>query len=140
MKIIIARCVLLLALISTASAQEVLRPIVSSEFGKPVTVQAEFVAKPNSYYSQNIVDKPYLLRVVAVDGKNLKDPVLIEYKLEAEGKKRAKLERPGAVTSFEAYESLYQPAFAMPWLAEGQQGMSFSLSHVLHIRLPGKKG
>lgn len=123
-----------MALSSSARAQEVVRPIVASEFGKQITVKAEFVAKSNDYYSQNLVAEPYTLKVIAVNGKTMKEPIFIEYKLRVDEKARAKIERLGVITTFEAYESLYQPASSTPWLGEGEQGTSFALIHVLHIR------
>lgn len=114
--------------------QECVRPLVAGEFGNPVAVTAEFVAKPNTYYAQNIVKEPFLLRVISVDGRALKDVVVIEYLLEADSSEKKKLERAGIVQEFEAYETLYQPDFATPWLGEWEQGMSFALNHLLHIR------
>jgi hypothetical protein len=125
--------------VQTLLAQESIKPKIASEFGKHITVQAEFIPKPNDYYSQNIVAAPYTLKVFAVDGRKLKEPVIIEYNLHAEKKSRTKIERLGASLTFEAYESLYQPGFARPWLAPGEQGMGFALIHVLHVRLPPAK-
>ena len=125
---------------ATTQAQEAVRPSVASEFGKQITVQAEFVAKSNTYYAQNLVSEPYVLRVVSVDGRQLQQSVLIEYRLVTEKKERSKIERAGIVQTFEAYESLYQPAFSTPWLADGEQGMSFALVHLLYVRPPQKKG
>jgi hypothetical protein len=136
----LASLLVFLTAFATTQAQEAVLPSVAPEFGKQVTVQAEFVAKSNTYYAQNLVSEPYVLRVVSVDGRHLPEPVLIEYRLLAEKKKRPKIERSGIVQTFEAYESLYQPAFASPWLAEGEQGMAFALIHVLNVRLPEKKG
>lgn len=120
--------------------QEVLRPIVAPEFGKPVIVAAEFVAKPNTYYDQNLVSEPFMLNVVSVDGRRLKEAVLIEYRLETGKKERKGMERTGVLMEFEAYETVYQSAFANPWLKTGEQGMAFTLFHVLHIRPMTKKG
>ena len=139
MKLLSVFFTLLVAMPSFARAQEVLHPTVAFEFGKQLTVQAEFVAKPNDYYSQNLVPEPYMLKVVAANGTNLKESVLIEYKLQTDERKRATIERPGVVVTFEAYESVYQPSLATPWLAPAEQGMGFVLIHVLHIR-PKEKG
>ena len=117
--------------------QECVRPVVATEFGKPVMVTAEFVAKANTYYAQNLVPEAYTLKVIAVNGQRLKEAVLIEYKLEAGKKEKKELERAGVTLEFEAYETLYQPISATPWLGEGEQGEAFTLAHVLHIR-PGK--
>jgi hypothetical protein len=124
----------------TVHGQESIRPIVAAEFGKQITVQAEFAAKPNDYYSQNFVAAPYLLKVVAVEGRKLKEPIFIEYDLQVEKNRRTQIERPGVSVALEAYESLYQPSIATPWLATGEQGMAFALIHLLHVRLPQKKG
>jgi len=132
--------VALFAPVVSILAQEVIRPSVATEFGKPVVVRAEFVAKSNTYYDQNIVSEPYTLKVLAVDGRELKQAVLIEYRLHEEKKMRAKIERPGSIQTFEGYESLYQPAMATPWLPEGMQGEDFTLVPILHVRLPKKKG
>jgi hypothetical protein len=97
-------------------------------------VTAEFVVKPNTYYAQNIVKAPFFLRVISVGGRALKEPVVIEYFLETEKKEKKRLERTGAVQEFEAYETLYQPISATPWLGEMEQGSRFYLQHLLHIR------
>ncbi len=128
----------LVAVNTPVRAQEVVRPEVAREFGKPFTVRAEFVAKPPTYYDQNVVMEPYALKVISVDGRELKQPVLIEYRLPVEKKQRIQIERPGIVRTFEAYESLYQPALATPWLPAGEQGQAFALVHVLYLRLPEK--
>ena len=129
----------LLLVVSCASlirltAQDVLRPAVAPKFGEPVTVQAKFVAKPNNYYSQNIIPEPYMLSVIAVDGAKLKAPVLIEYKLEVGNRDRSKWERLGVVFTFEAYETIYQTGQPGPWMEEWEQGRGFYMENLLHIR------
>ena len=131
---------ILAAWVSFAQAQAVVRPIIATEFGKQIVVRAEFVSKPNDYYSQNMVPEPYMLKVVAVNGQTLKEPVIIEYKLHAEKGGAAKVEHLGAVVIFEAYESVYQPSTATPWLGAGEQGTSFALIHVLHVRPQRREG
>jgi len=121
-------------------AQESIRPVVAPEFGKPVLVRAEFIAKGNDYHSQNIVSEPYTLKVLAVNGHDLKEPVLIEYRLHTEEKNRTKVERMGLISIFEAYETIYQPGMATPWLPEGEQGTDYVLINVLHVRVPQKNG
>ena len=134
MKTLLTVCAVLITLLPCAVAQEGLSPLIAFAFGKQITVQAEFVPKSNDYYSQNFISEHYSLKVTAVNGKNLKEPVVIEYRLQIEAKKRARIERPGAVVTLEAYESLYQPSFATPWLGDSEQGMGFALIHVLFIR------
>lgn len=125
---------------SVSPAQESVRPIVAAEFGKPVTIRAEFVAKANDYYSQNMVKERFALKVLAVEGRTLTEPIVMEYRLESKGRRPA-FERTGQVATLEAYESLYQPAkLASPWLPKGEQGMPFALIHVLYVRLPPKQG
>lgn len=109
---------------------------MGKEFGKPLTVLVEFVEKSNSYYEQNIISEPYSLRVIAVNGHELGKPMLMEYRLLIGEKERAQIERPKKLQTLEAYESVYQPAMATPWLAEGEQGQAFALVHVLFLRLP----
>ena len=103
-------------------------------------MKAEFVPKANTYYSQNIVREPYTLKAVAVNGRTLKEPVVIEYKLLVDEKSRAKIEQLGIPVVLEAYETLYQPPMATPWLGELEQGMDFALVHLLVVRPPQKKG
>lgn len=122
-----------------AQAQAVIRPIVAAEFGTQITVNAEFVSKSNGYRSQNIVREPYTLKVVAVNGRKLREPVFIEYKLQVDDKNRTKIEQPGTIILLEAYETLDQPPNATPWLREGEQGSNFHLVHLLYIRPPQKK-
>jgi hypothetical protein len=130
----------LVALARFAQAQAVIRPVIAPEFGKQITVKAEFVAKSNDYHSQNMVREPYTLKVVAVNGRTLKEPVLIEYKLQLDGKARAKIEQLSTPMLLEAYETLYQPPGATPWLGELEQGSTFGLVHLLCVRPPQKKG
>jgi len=118
--------------------QECVRPRVAIEFGKPVVVTAEFVARTNTYYAQNVVGEPFTLRVIFVNGQKLSEAVLIEYKLEADKKTTKELEQTDVVREFEAYETVYQPSSATPWL-EGAQGTGFYLNHLLHIRPATKK-
>ena len=115
-------------------SQQGVRPVVATEFGKPVVVTAEFVAKTNDYYSQNIISEPFTLKVISVNGAKLKEPILIEYKLESGKKEEKRLEHAGVVYEFAAYETLYQPISATPWLGGGEQGEAFTLVHILHIR------
>jgi hypothetical protein len=130
----------LVALARFTQGQEVIRPVVAPEFGKQITVKAEFVPKSNTYHSQNLVREPYALKVVAVNGRTLKEPVLIEYTLQADGKDRARIEQLGTPMLLEAYETLYQPPGATPWLGEFEQGSGFGLVHLLYVRPPQKKG
>lgn len=127
------------ALTRFAQAQAVIRPVVAAEFGTQITVKAEFFPKSNDYHSQNMVREPYTLKVVAVNGQTLREPVLIEYNLQVDGKDRTKIEQPGITMLLEAYETLYQPSTATPWLRKGEQGSNFYLVNLLCIRLPQKK-
>ena len=136
MKTLVSMFTFIIAIVTASRAQEIVRPSVAASFGKQVVVHAEFVAKPNTYYAQNLVSEPYTLRVLAVDGLELREPVLIEYRLVTVSAQRSKIERLGGIQKFEAYETLYQPAIATPWLPEGEQGMRFVLVHVLNIRVP----
>ncbi len=140
MKACITLLSFLFALTIAVTGQEAISPAVAREFGEPVVVRAELVSKGNTYYDQNMVAEAYTLKVVAVDDHELKEPVLIEYVLEADKKQKKAIERPGTVQTFEAYESLYQPINANPWLGPGEQGMRFVLVHVLHVRPLPKKG
>ncbi len=120
--------------------KECIQPFVAAAFGEPVVVTAEFVAKPNTYYDRNIVNEPFYLKVISVDGRVLKEAVFIQYLFEADKKDEKKLERVDVVQEFEAYETLYQPISATPWLGELEQGSGFYLKHLLHIRAVNKKG
>ncbi|MCI5135911.1 MAG: hypothetical protein D3920_12755 [Candidatus Electrothrix sp. AW2] len=131
-------CVLCFACLP-GSGQECIRPFVADAFGKPVVVTAEFVAKSKSYYDQNIVREPFSLKVFSVNGRVLKEAVIIRYFLEADKKKERKLERAGLVQEFEAYETIRQPISATPWLRKWEQGTGFYLEHLLHIRAVNEK-
>src|SRR5688572_24753440 len=101
---------LLIGLVAVArftQAQAVIRPVVAHEFGKEITVKAEFVPKSNDYYSQNMVREPYALKVIAVNGRTLKEPVHIQYTFKVDEKSRAKVEQLGVPVLLEAYETLY---------------------------------
>ena len=128
----------LLACSLTCQAQEAIRPKVAPAFGRPVVVRAEFVSKPNDYRSQNIVSEPFNLKIIAVDGKALKHPVIIEYRLHLRDSDKKRIELLALPQTFEAYEFIYRPPQTGPWLEEGMQGSDFALVNILHIRLEQK--
>lgn len=126
-----AACALL-----TSFAQEAVRPRVAPAFGTIIKIEARFVAKAQTYHAQNIVKEPFALEVTTVNGKALPKPIQIEYQLEETDKAKTATEKPGAVQSFEAYETLYQPAMANPFLKPTDQQMPFVLISRLHLRRP----
>jgi len=139
MKTILRMLFSIAAFTTNTFAQEVLRPIVAKQFGNPVTIQGKFVAKPNTYYAQNLVKESFILEVSTVDGAKLEKPVLIEYKIHMDDAERTRFEKNGSSITVEAYESVYEAPSGGPWLAEMEQGHPFSLINVLHIRPIQKK-
>lgn len=127
----------LLSISTYSSAQEVIRPRVAPAFGKVILVKATFVEKPNDYYSQNIIRAPYVLRVAAVNGKELKEAVLIEYVLDLTQEERLHLEELGRVNEFDAYETVYQQGVPAGWTG-GIEQFYFSFRHKLHVKPVGK--
>jgi hypothetical protein len=123
-----------LAMTLSSFGQEAVRPRVATEFGVPVTIQAEFIEKENSYYAQNMVPEPFALEVSAVNGVKLEKTVTIEYKFRATEEGRKHIEKTGTTVSLEAYESVYESPFGGPWLKKGEQGHNFALINRLYIR------
>jgi hypothetical protein len=128
-----------MAFCGVTSAQEVIKPRIAPAFGEPVVVRAEFVDKSNDYYSQNMISAPFALKVLAVNDVALPEPIVIEYNLAVDKKERSMIEKKGTTLLLEAYETLYQPSTATPWLADGMQGSRFVLEHLLHVRPPQSK-
>ncbi|QYY35626.1 hypothetical protein [Ruficoccus sp. ZRK36] len=80
MKTLLLSLLFVAGLISSSSADITeVKPRLLSAFGKVSKIEAYFVEKPDSYYAQNIVNEPFFLKVVAIDGQQLAEPVVIEY-------------------------------------------------------------
>lgn len=88
--------------IHALAERQVLSPAVAERFGEIVEIEAVFVAKPNTYHAQNMVDEPYFLRVERISGKAVDPPVTIEYRYDAP---------PGATPVFVAGKSYRLKAF-----------------------------
>jgi hypothetical protein len=95
--------------------KEAVRPFIAEKFGKVITVEGVFVEKRQTYHDQNIVQEPYLLRVLAVDGKDLETPVTIEY-LAGNGRVEN-----GVKYRMKAYETVYTMGAPAGWNKEPSQ-------------------
>lgn len=120
--------------IITSFAQEAIKPVVARSFGEVITIEAQFIEKPNSYYAKNTIKEPFYLEVMVVNGKKLAQPVVIEYILHESGNEKVRIEKKGLIQKLEAYETLRQPVLANPFIKPGEQRTSFVLTHTLHIR------
>lgn len=92
------------------SAREAIVPVVADKFGQVIEIEGEFAPKRNTYFEQNVVTEPSLLKVLAVDGRQLRDPVLIEYAIE----NGSEIEREGRFR-MRAYETIYTDGTPSGW-------------------------
>ena len=53
-------------------------PRVTKQFGQVVKVKVTFVAKPNTYWAQNIVKASCYAKIIEVNGNKLDKPVVME--------------------------------------------------------------
>jgi hypothetical protein len=112
--------------------RESVAPLIGSHFGEIVMIEAEFIAKPNTFRDQNIVSEPFLLSIYAVNGRVLKEPVVMEYDADTgmaglESGKRYRLT---------AYETLSTEGYPRGWKEEASQ-FEYRLIHRIVIRPVG---
>ena len=95
----------------------------------------EFVEKSNTYYSQNFVKAKWFAKVKAVNGKPLKEPIVMEYRShEKEFEK-------GSTLTLRAYEDIESFGVNREWEGEGMkdhlsQNTRYGISRFLRVRIP----
>ena len=110
-------------------AQESLSPKLSKKFGEVFDVTVEFVEKSNTYYSQNFVKAKWFAKVKAVNGKPLKEPIVMVYRShEKEFEK-------GSTLTLRAYEDIESFGVNREWDGEVMQ-TNYGISHFLRVRIP----
>jgi hypothetical protein len=97
---------------------EAIKPMVGSSFGKVMVVEVQFVEKENTYYQQNIVDEPWLAKVISINGTKLKEPVVIEYLIRDDKEKKYANKQ---IYEFLAYEDIESIGTPHKWTEEAQQ-------------------
>lgn len=113
-------------------AKESISPLFSEKFGEVFDVTVEFVEKSNTYHAQHFVKAKWFAKVKAVNGKPLKEPVVIEYRThEKEFEK-------GVTLTLRAYEDLESSGVNREWEGEVMK-TNYSISHFLRVRLPEEK-
>lgn len=116
--------VVLLMVCSCALAKESISPMVGEKFGAVMTLEVEFVDKPNTYWAQNVVKEPWLAKVISVNNVKLGEPVVIEYRSETEGFVKDKR------YVLRGYEDIWRNGFPTGWSEEPEQ-----FTYQIHHRL-----
>ena len=124
--LILALCTSFICL--AAQAKESLSPKFSEEFGEVIEITVEFVEKPNTYYAQNIVKAKWFAKVKAVNGKPLKEPIVMEYRGEN------KLFQEGSTMTLRAYEDIESSGVNREWDGVVRQ-FNYDISHFLRVRI-----
>jgi len=75
----IAITLLVTVWLHTLRAADHISPDLGVNFGTVVSLEVEFVEKPNTYIDQNLIKTPFLARILVVNGEPLKTPVNTEY-------------------------------------------------------------
>lgn len=81
----------LMAAALSGPAGEIIKPFLGETFGQVLRLEIEFVEKPNCYYEQNIIEEPFMAKVLSVNGKKLKPPISIQYKTAVKNLKKGKI-------------------------------------------------
>ncbi|MGB3119289.1 MAG: hypothetical protein WBE58_10730 [Verrucomicrobiales bacterium] len=126
------KTLLLLAISSSliclaAQAKESLSPLLSEKFGEVFDVTIEFVGKPNTYYAQNIVAAKWFAKVKAVNGKPLREPLVMEYRCDG------KTFEKGSTITLRAYEDIESSGINREWDGVVRQ-FNYGISHFLRVR------
>lgn len=112
-------------------ARESLSPMLSDKFGDVFDVTLEFVEKPSSYYAQNIVKARWFAKVKAVNGRSLKEPIVMEYRGDDESFQK------GSTLTLRAYEDIESSGINREWDGVVRQ-FNYSVSQFLRVRIPKK--
>lgn len=122
---------LLLSLsLNVPADKEAITPYVGERFGDVVTIEAEFIEKPNTYHHQNMVQEPFLVSVLKVNGTTLEEPITMEY---VTGHQRAGF-KLGTVYQLKAYETIYDIGIPGEWSDEVVSQIDYRLIHRLIIK------
>lgn len=110
-----------------SQAKQSLTPKFTKNFGDVFDATIEFVEKPNTYYAQNLIKMECYAKVVAVDGKALAEPVLIEYRC-IDGDFEL-----GQTLTLRAYEDLQSSGINREWDGEVRQ-FNYGIAHFLGVK------
>ena len=103
--------------------------MLSDKFGDVFDVTIEFVEKPNDYYSQNIVKSKWFAKVKAVNGKPLKEPIVMEYRGDDKSFQK------GSTMTLRAYEDIESSGINREWDGVVRQ-FNYGISQFLRVRKP----
>ena len=121
-------------MVMSANAEKgTVTPKIASRFGEVITIEAEFVEKPNSYHAQNFVKEPFLISVVAVNGQSLSKPIVMEYSASS----KEPVFKKGVRYTLEAYETIYPLGDPKGWNKLASQ-VDYRIVHRIVIRSPNK--
>ncbi len=112
---------------STVQAGEGLTPKLSGDFGEVFNVTIEFVEKPRTYYAQRIVKAEWFAKVMAVNGKDLKVPIIMEYRSHEGAFKK------GTTLTLRAYEDIESSGVNREWDGVVRQ-FNYGIAHFLRVR------
>jgi hypothetical protein len=109
------------------AADNSIKSVLGVPFGQICSIKAEFIDKPNDYYSQNINKAGYYLRIIAIDNKKLKKTLIIEpvYSNISPQKNR--------IYDLKAYETVSSEGVPKYWSDEVQQ-FDYHVRHKIVIK------
>ena len=117
----------LLMLLSTLNAKETISPKVADKFGEVFVATIEFVEKPKTYLALRIVDEPFFAKVKSINGKPLKESIVIEYRSDDKSFKK------GETLILKAYEDVESLGGNEEWTGRITQ-ISYRMRHFIHIK------
>jgi hypothetical protein len=102
-------------------------------------IEAEFVAKSNTYHDQNLVKEPYLIYVTSVNGQSLEKPIVMEYQRDP----ATAAFRSGRRYHLKAYETIHAIGVPRGW-SEYPEQIDYQVVHRLVVKetegRPGGQG
>lgn len=113
--------------------KDTIKPILGQSFGEILSVDVEFIEKGNTYFEQNVVESPFLAKIAAVNGVNLKEPIIIEYVVDKHLFEEAPCFKTGVKYSLKCYEDIYSMGNPIDWSTTPNQ-FNYEIHHRIFLR------
>lgn len=132
MKLLLLLTLSLNLLCLMVQAKESITPLVAEKFGEVFDVTVEFVEKPNEYHAQTIVEAKWYAKVKAVNGKTLKEPIVMEYRSDDQSFQK------GSTMTLRAYEDIESTGINSEWDGEKLRQFPYYINRFLCVRILDK--
>ena len=109
------------------AAMTTIKSIMGVPFGSICILKAKFIDKPNDYYSQNMSQAKYYLKIFEINNKKLATPIVVEPVY-----KDIKIDKEQTYT-LKAYEVIESQGSPKDWTSEAQQ-INYQIRHKVVVK------